>query len=190
MTKESIEAMEDNVFTVANYYFNGVGHVSVDYEKILDKGYRGIIEEVEKAMDNADKTATDFVKKKLFWESILISCNAAINYAKRYAKLAREMAGKEINPRRKEELEVIANNCERVPEFGAINFHEACQSFWFVHAIINIESNGHSISLARFDQYMYPYYEMDNKIESPKEELMEEFKKLVESYNLECSIGG
>jgi len=165
MTKESLEAIEENAFTVGNYYFNGVGHVSVDYGKILDKGYRGIIEEVEKAMNNADKTAPDYVKKKQFWEAILTSCEGAINYGKRYAKLAREMAEKETNSRRKEELLLIAENCERVPEFGARNFHEACQSFWFVHAIINIESNGHSISPARFDQYMYPYYEMDMKKE-------------------------
>lgn len=163
MTKENILAMEENVYTVANYYFNGVGHVSVDYGKILEKGYRGIIAEVEGAMEKADKNAPDYLKKRQFWESILISCEAVIKYANRYADLAEEMAEKEKNSRRKEELLAIAKNCRKVPEFGASNFYEACQSFWFVHAIINLESNGHSISPARFDQYMYPYYEMDTK---------------------------
>ncbi|MBU3101952.1 MULTISPECIES: glycyl radical protein [Clostridium] len=161
MYPETIEAMNENVFTVANYYLNGVGHVSVDYAKVLAKGYKGIIEEVKCAIKNADKENPKYIKQKLFWESIIGSCKAVINYAHRYAKLAREMASKESNAVRAKELLQIAKNCETVPENGATNFYEACQSFWFVHAVINIESNGHSISPTRFDQYMYPYYEIE-----------------------------
>ncbi|MCB2305643.1 glycyl radical protein [Clostridium estertheticum] len=161
MYPETIEAMNENVFTVANYYLNGVGHVSVDYAKVLAKGYKGIIEEVKCAIKNADKENPKYIKQKLFWESIIGSCKAVINYAHRYAKLAREMASKESNEKRAKELLQIAKNCETVPENGATNFYEACQSFWFVHAVINIESNGHSISPTRFDQYMYPYYEIE-----------------------------
>ncbi|MBU3156897.1 glycyl radical protein [Clostridium estertheticum] len=161
MYPETIEAMNENVFTVANYYLNGVGHVSVDYAKVLAKGYKGIIEEVNCAIKNADKENPQYIKQKLFWESIIGSCKAVINYAHRYAKLAREMASKESNAVRAKELLQIAKNCETVPENGATNFYEACQSFWFVHAVINIESNGHSISPTRFDQYMYPYYEIE-----------------------------
>ncbi|MGK0465477.1 glycyl radical protein [Clostridium sp.] len=161
MYPETIEAMNENVFTVANYYFNGVGHVSVDYAKVLTKGYKGTIEEVELAIKDADKENPEYIKKKIFWDSVIVSCKAVINYAHRYAKLAREMASKESNSVRAKELLQIAKNCETVPENGATNFYEACQSFWFVHAIINIESNGHSISPTRFDQYMYPYYEME-----------------------------
>jgi len=163
MCPETIEAMSENVFTVGNYYFNGVGHVSVDYAKVLKKGYRGIIEEVEATMASADKQSPEYIKKKSFWESVIISCKAAINYAHRYAKLAIEMASKTSDSVRAKELLQIAKNCENIPENGATNFYEACQSFWFIHAIINIESNGHSISPTRFDQYMYPYYEMDLK---------------------------
>lgn len=161
MYPETIEAMNENVFTVANYYFNGVGHVSVDYAKVLTKGYKGIIEEVESAIKAADKENPEYIKKKIFWDSVIVSCKAVINYAHRYAKLAREMASKESDSVRAKELLQIAKNCDTVPENGATNFYEACQSFWFVHAIINIESNGHSISPTRFDQYMYPYYEME-----------------------------
>jgi len=161
MYPETIEAMDENVFTVANYYLNGVGHVSVDYAKVLAKGYKGIIEEVNCAIMNADKENPEYIKQKLFWEAIIGSCKAVINYAHRYAKLARNMASKESNEVRAKELLQIAKNCETVPENGATNFYEACQSFWFVHAVINIESNGHSISPTRFDQYMYPYYEIE-----------------------------
>ena len=61
----------------------------------------------------------------------------------------------------KKELLQIAANCRRVPAKGATSFYEACQSFWFVQQLIQMESSGHSISPGRFDQYMYPYYQKD-----------------------------
>ena len=65
------------------------------------------------------------------------------------------------NERRKQELLVIAENCRNVPARGAKTFYEACQSFWFVQQLLQLESSGHSISPGRFDQYMYPYYSRD-----------------------------
>ena len=75
--------------------------------------------------------------------------------------MARELSQKESDIVRSRELLKIAENCERVPEYGARNFYEACQSFWFVQMLIQIESSGHSISPCRFDQYIYPYYKID-----------------------------
>lgn len=161
MSDETKKAMGANVFTVANYYFNGLGHISVDYKKVLDKGFKGIIEEVEEKLGNYNKSLPDYVEKRMFWESIIISCKAAINYAKRYSNLAKELAEKATNIRRKNELLNISKICNKVPENPAETFYEACQSFWFVQAIISLESNGHAISPARFDQYMYPYYKHD-----------------------------
>ncbi|SFC91119.1 glycyl radical protein [Clostridium uliginosum] len=161
MTEETKTAMKTNVFTVANYYFNGLGHVSVDYEKVLEKGFKGIIEEVEEAINRADKSAPEYVRKKKFWDSIIISCKGAVNYAKRYSVLAKELAEKTTDINRKNELLNISKICNKVPEYPAETFYEACQSFWFVQAIISLESNGHAISPARFDQYMYKYYKND-----------------------------
>ena len=92
---------------------------------------------------------------------MIMSCQAVIDYANRYAKLALEMAEKCTDPQRKAELLVIASNCSKVPAKGATNFWEACQSFWFVQQLLQMESSGHSISPGRFDQYMYPYYKKD-----------------------------
>lgn len=168
MTEETKEAMGANVFTVANYYFNGLGHVSVDYKKVLEKGFKGIIEDVKEEIDKADKSSADYIRKRKFWDAVIISCKAAISYAKRYSKLAIELAKKTDDIKRKEELFEIARICDKVPENPAETFYEACQSFWFVQLIISLESNGHAISPARFDQYMYPYYksDMDTKIAS------------------------
>ena len=161
MFPETREAIAAGVFTVGNYFFNGVGHIGVDYAKVMKVGFKGIIAEAEAEMANADTSLPDYIKKKHFLDAVIITANAAINYAHRFAALARELSSQEKDPRRQNELLEIAKMCEQVPENPANSFYEALQSFWFVQAIIQIESNGHSISPMRFDQYMYPYYKQD-----------------------------
>lgn len=152
---------EYNVFTPGNYFYNGIGHVNVDYAKVLAKGYAGIRREAEEAMAKLDVSEPDTNARRLFLEAVIESCEAAILYAKRYAALARDMAGKTGDTVRRAELLRIAETCEHVPAEGARDFYEACQSFWFVQSLLQVESSGHSISPGRFDQYMYPYYEKD-----------------------------
>ena len=161
MTPEAILAIEHNVFTPGNYFYNGVGHVTVHYDWVLAVGYEGIRARAEKALAALNVGDADYPKRSAFLQGVIISCDAAIAYANRYAVLARELAQKETDATRKQELLTVAANCERVPAKGARSFHEACQSFWFVQQLIQIESSGHSISPGRFDQYMYPYYKAD-----------------------------
>ncbi len=161
MAPETLLAMEHNIFTPGNYFYNGVGHVTVDYGKILKDGYRGIIAEAESALAKLKLSDADYAKRNHFLNAVILSAKAAINYSKRYAVLAAEMAQNEKDENRKAELMMISKNCSRVPEYGAETFWEACQSFWFVQLLIQIESSGHSISPGRFDQYMYPYFKKD-----------------------------
>ena len=97
-------------------------------------------------MNQMDLMDPEYIKKKNFYEAIVITYSAAINFAHRYAAKAREMAAGCPDPVRKAELLQIAANCDRVPERGATNFYEACQAFWFVQILLQIEANGHSIS--------------------------------------------
>ena len=161
MAPEAKLAMEHNVFTPGNYFYNGVGHVTVQYDKVLAIGYRGIIDEVKAEKSRMDFGDEDYCSKTALLDGIIMSCEAVITYAKRYAALARGMAELEKDSTRRAELLQIAANCDHVPEFGARSFYEACQSFWFIQMILQIESSGHSISPGRFDQYMYPYYKAD-----------------------------
>ncbi|HEY8888974.1 MAG TPA: glycyl radical protein [Clostridium sp.] len=173
MFEETKEAMNAGVFTVGNYYFNGVGHICVDYAKVLSIGFKGIIAQAEDEKARANKGDANYIKKQSFLNSVIITANATINFAKRFADLARKLAKETTNSTRKEELLTISRNCDNVPRNPARNFHEALQSFWFVQAIIQIESNGHSISPMRFDQYMYPYYKNDNITNGKAQELID-----------------
>ncbi len=161
MEDETKKAMEHNIFTPGNYYYNGVGHISVDYGKVLKIGYKGIMEEAKEALSKLSMTDADFIERSNFLRAMIISCEGAIAFAKRYSDLAFEMASKCSDDVRKKELLTIGENCKKVPENGATSFHEACQSFWFVQLLIQTEASGHSISPGRFDQYMYPYFKKD-----------------------------
>ncbi|MGB8453555.1 MAG: glycyl radical protein [Anaerocolumna sp.] len=163
MAPEAKLAIDHNIFTPGNYFYNGVGHVTVSYDKILSVGYEGIIGEAKAAMDQLKVSDMDYVKRHGFLEAVIISCQAAIDYARRYAELALEEAKDCQDQIRKIELLRIAENCSKVPGKGASSFYEACQSFWFVQMLLQVESSGHSISPGRFDQYMFPYYDADMK---------------------------
>lgn len=162
MKEETKRAMEHNIFTPGNYFYNGVGHITVHYDWILKDGFDGIMARARKALDALHGDDEDTAARRDFLNAVIITAQAAIDYAKRYAALAEQMAESAEGTRRGELL-TIAKNCTRVPQFGAENFWEACQSFWFVQQLIQIEASGHSISPGRFDQYMYPYYEADIK---------------------------
>ena len=161
MAPEAIKAIEHNIFTPGNYFYNGVGHVTVKYWEVLEIGFEGIMEKAQKELDGCSVGDGNYARKSHFLEAVILSCKAVIDYAGRYAKLAQKMAAQTSDPVRKQELFVIAENCSRVPAKGAQNFYEACQSFWFVQQLLQMESSGHSISPGRFDQYMYPYYKKD-----------------------------
>lgn len=161
--------MEHNFFTPGNYYYNGVGHVTVDYADILANGFTGVIERVKAELGKLSPGDADYAERHSFLEAVLICCEAVGVYAARYAAESYAQSRRETNPVRKKELERISENCARVPMRGARDFYEACQSFWFVQMLLQIESSGHSISPGRFDRYMLPYYEKSMKSGMPRE---------------------
>lgn len=140
---------------------SGDAHISVDYGRIMKKGLKEYEERTITSRDALDLTDFNNIKKYHFYEAILIVLDAVKTFAKRYSELAKNMAEEESNPTRKAELIEIARIAEKVPYEPSNSFYEAVQSMWFVHLILQIESNGHSLSYGRMDQYLYPYLERD-----------------------------
>ncbi len=161
MAPETLRAMAHNIFTPGNYFYNGVGHVTVKYEEVLAIGFEGIMEKAQKALEKCGFGDADYATRSRFLQAVIISCRAVMGYARRYAELAEREAAACRDSLRRGELLKIAENCRRVPARGAESFYEACQSFWFVQQLLQVESSGHSISPGRFDQYMYPFYKKD-----------------------------
>ena len=94
MAPETLKAMEHNIFTPGNYFYNGVGHITVQYDKVLAIGYEGIIAEARAELAKCHVGDADYATKSRFLEAVIMSCEAVITYANRYAKLAEEIAGK------------------------------------------------------------------------------------------------
>ncbi len=137
------------------------GRQIIDFAKVLNKGLRGIIEEIKQTKEIAPLNTTEDLHKHYFWDACIIACEAVINFAKRHAELARKMAKSEMDKSRKVELKKIVKICEWVPENPARTFHEALQSLWFTHLCVEIENNSFGYSLGRMDQYLYPFYKED-----------------------------
>lgn len=156
---------------------SGDAHLAVDYEGLLKYGLVHYRKRVQDKLDNLDYTDFDSLKSSYFYKAMIIVIDAVCTYAKRYANLALELA-KEHTGKRKDELLEIARICNKVPLNPAETFYEAVQSLWFIHLILQIESNGHSLSFGRFDQYMYPYYQASVKQGLTQEECMELLENL------------
>lgn len=89
-----------------------------------------------------------------------IAADAVMRFAQRYAEKAQDLAASETNPRRKEELEKIAEVCQHVPAHAPRDFWEALQAYWFVHlGVVSELNNWDSFCPGRFDQHLYPFYE-------------------------------
>lgn len=153
--------METGVFGMEGKLNAGDAHLAVNYEKILAFGLKGYEERVKDLKAKLDLTDPDSIDKNIFYKAVLIVIEAVHQFAQRYSKLAQELANREKDSKRKAELLEISRICAKVPYEPATSFYEAVQSVWFIQLILQIESNGHSLSYGRFDQYMYPYYIKD-----------------------------
>lgn len=161
--------METGVFGMEGKLNAGDAHLAVNYERILKDGLRGYEKRVKEYKAALDLTNPDNIDKYCFYNAVLIVLKAVRNFANRYSVLAKDLAEKELNQKRKIELLEISRICSKVPYEPAETFQEAVQSVWFIQLILQIESNGHSLSYGRFDQYMYPYYDRDIKNGTIKE---------------------
>ena len=162
--------METGVFGMEGKLNAGDAHLAVNYERILAEGLKGYEERTKKLKAALDFTKPESIDKNVFYKAVLIVIDAVHTFANRYSKLAQDMALTEADAKRKEELLEISRICAKVPYEPASSFREAVQAVWFIQLILQIESNGHSLSYGRFDQYMYPYYKKDMENGSLSEE--------------------
>ena len=140
---------------------SGDAHCAVNYGAILTKGLKDFEQRTKEKLETLDLTNYKNIEKSYFYRGILIVIKAVKDFAKRYADLAKKMANTETNKNRKAELLEMSRILNKVPYGKATSFLEAVQSLWLVHLILQIESNGHSLSYGRMDQYLNQYYEKD-----------------------------
>ena len=137
---------------------SGDAHIAVNFEKILKIGLNAYLREVEEKLSQTDPADRERVD---FYTSLKIGLNAFKAFIQRFEKLALDMAKTSSDPIRVDELKAIARNCQQISQYPPTGFYEALQLTYFVQLVLQIESNGHSVSLGRLDQYLYSFYRED-----------------------------
>jgi len=162
MTPEEMKGdfMGIMLYSTSLYHVAGVGHLVPDYARLLEQGYGGLRRNVEKRLGEIDDADAEAGQKREFYRAQLIALTAASDYIRRYAKLAAEQARSETGERRAE-LRQISGNCEWIAENPPRTFWQAFQLVHFAWSLVQIESNGHSVSLGRLDQLLYPFFRRD-----------------------------
>jgi formate C-acetyltransferase len=140
---------------------SGDGHVAVHYSRMLGSGLKEYRARAEEKLGALDLTDYRNLAKSYFYRAVIIVMDATRNFAKRYADLALSLAQNEPAEERRRELLEMSRILNKVPYEPAETFYEAVQSLWLVHLCLQIESNGHSLSYGRMDQYLNGYYEKD-----------------------------
>jgi len=134
-----------------------------NYQKLFRLGLKGLIQEINNRAKELDQEIPpDYYEQKNFLEAAVITLKAVINFAKRYAALAKESAAEEKNPARKTILKEIAKTCKWVPENPPRTFIEAVQFFYFIHLVRYLEYSTLGIGI-RVDHLFGSYYEKDLK---------------------------
>lgn len=155
------EVHEAGIIRAEGNLTSGDAHIAVNNEKILKHGLKGYLEEIKSFRDKLDLADQTDLKKEQFYKSLEIAIKAFQSFINRYSALANDLSLTEKDETRKQELLTISENCKYISENPPENFYQALQLTYFVQLVLQIESNGHSMSLGRLDQYLYPFYKKD-----------------------------
>lgn len=160
-TEEQQSILASTIIKAEGNMTSGDAHLAVDNEKILKIGLPGLIDEVRGHRAEIDLADFNDLKREQFLKSVEIVLLAVQEHIVRYAQLAEEMANEEMRVERRQELQKIAENCHFIAHNKPQSFWQALQLCYFVQLILQIESNGHSVSFGRMDQYLSLFYVQD-----------------------------
>jgi len=161
MSQELRDIHDAAIIKATGNLTSGDAHIAVDFYRILSIGLNGYLEEIAMYHKQAKRDQPEGVRKDQFYTALDISIRAFQVFIQRYGTLALELAKSIDDISRTKELLTINKNCSVISERAPENFYQALQLVYFIQLVLQIESNGHSVSLGRMDQYLYPFYEND-----------------------------
>lgn len=174
-TDEQKALLDAGIIKAEGNMTSGDAHLAVNYPLLLSLGLHGLRAKVAERRERLALTDWDDLHKEQFLKAIDLTLEALSQHILRFAALAREMAASERRDVRRAELHQIAANCERIAHQPPETFWQALQLCYFVQLVLQIESNGHSVSFGRLDQYLYPWYRRDVELTGtlPREQAIE-----------------
>jgi len=159
MTDEWKAAYEAGVYTEFMEQ-RSPGHTVLD-EKIYHRGLLDLKGDIEGHLERLDYlNDPQAYDKQEELKAMGICVDALIRLAERYAEKAWERAAETSDPRRRRELERIAEICSHVPARAPRDFWEALQAYWFVHLGVTSELNPwDAFCPGHLDQHLHPFYQ-------------------------------
>lgn len=164
-TAEQKAILDTGIIKAEGNMTSGDAHLAVDFPVLLEKGLDGLRETVNTRRALINLTVLEDLHGEQFLKAVDITLEAVSQHITRYADLARHMAERETRAERREELLAVAHNCDVIAHEPPKTFWQALQLCYFIQLILQIESNGHSVSFGRMDQYLYPWYRRDVELE-------------------------
>jgi len=161
MSEELRDMQDAAIIKATGNMTSGDAHIAVDFYKILQCGLDGYLTEINHYQKNIKLYEHEGVKKGHFYTALSISIRALQAFILRYSGMAASQAKNMADKVREKELELISSNCRHISSHPPYNFYQALQLVYFIQLVLQIESNGHSVSLGRMDQYLYPFYKKD-----------------------------
>ena len=174
MSQELRDLQDSAIIKATGNLTSGDAHIAVDFYKILAIGLTGYLEEILEHHQEVNRAEQEGIRKDHFYTALTISIKAFQAFILRYKALAIYLSKEETIKERENELLLIANNCEVIAYQPPQNFYQALQLVYFVQLVLQIESNGHSVSLGRMDQYLFPFYYQDKITAKISEEFASE----------------
>ena len=142
----------------------GLSHTIQDYRGVLTRGLLAMQAEIGErtaALDAACPSDRHLFERRHSSEAMRLCADAVMVYARRCGQHALALAAAESDPGRAAELRDIARICDKVPARPAESWHEALQSWRFLHLATGLFESGFSHSAGRFEQYMLPWLKAD-----------------------------
>lgn len=149
------------IMSIEAALYGSGGHITLDFPKVLEKGFQGIKEEAIAGLERLDPLSAEYVESANFYRAVVECCDGMAAFGLRFARLAEQMAAREPDSFRRKELNRIAEICSRVPANPATSFYEALQSVWFTYISIVQDGQEACCPLGRMDTYLYPFYKRD-----------------------------
>ncbi|AGL00214.1 glycyl radical protein [Desulfoscipio gibsoniae] len=168
-TEEELFQMYQVSTIEAPEFATGYNSIIPPYETVLEDGVLKRIELAEQHIKEAmEKMAEPYwnaperlqwISKIDEWKAMIIAGKAVIAWARRHARLCKIVAEHfETNPKRKDELLMIADICQRVPAEPSTGLRDAMQSKWFTYLICHAIDRYASGYAQKEDKLCWPYY--------------------------------
>ncbi len=160
------------------------GHLIPDHPRLLRMGWAGVEDELHECygrLSPAQRQGEEGAQLR----AMRTAASMPQGLAAGYAALCRELAARETDPEREQELRQMSLNLDHITRQPPRSFWEAVQLLWLNHMLVMSDENypGPGVSFGRIDQYLLPFWQY-----SLSQGMLREFgKEILKCFWIHCN---